>query len=146
MKKCQNGFTAIDVLITVGIVGILASVAYPSYVSQMQKTHRAEAATELAALAQAQERFYAQFRTYTSVVKSPEDCAGADCGLGWQSDNTENDFYRLTANGNDNLYMLTATAHGSQVKDSDCQALSINNTGIKSARNSAGQDTTEKCW
>ena len=146
MGRFQRGFTVIDVLTTVAIVTVLASIAYPSYVAQMRKTHRAEAATTLATLAQAQERFYARFRTYSSNVVGDEDCEGQGCGLGWPSELTDNEYYKLSAEGDGSSYTLSAFAHGSQLDDTDCRVMQIDDDGIKSAKNEGGGDSTEVCW
>jgi type IV pilus assembly protein PilE len=146
MKMYQKGFTVVEVLITMVIIVVLASIAYPSYVSLLRKAHRAEAATELASLAQAQERYYARFRIYSSVVDAPGECAGSACGLKRSSSLSENDYYLLSARGDATSYTLTATAHGAQLEDTDCNTLTIDNVGIKSARSESGQDLTETCW
>ena len=58
----------LELLIVMMIVGILLAVSYPSYMGQLRKSRRAESAVALESMAQAQERFYARFRTYTSIV------------------------------------------------------------------------------
>ncbi len=146
MKINVKGFTVIEVVVAMVIVSILAAIAYPSYVSQLRKSRRAEATTQLVSLAQAQERFFSRYRTYTSVVPAPASCAGQACGLGESSSYSENDYYELTANGNATAYTLTATANGPQTDDTDCRTLSINSVGVKTATNAAGQDVIDKCW
>ncbi len=75
----QRGFTLIELTITVAIVGILAAVAYPSYVSSIQKGKRAEGRTALMELMQQQERFMTQRNTYANW-----STAGATTGLAAQ--------------------------------------------------------------
>ncbi len=146
MKIHVKGFTVIEVLVAMVIVSVLASIAYPSYVNQLRKSRRVEATTELVTLAQAQERFFARFRTYTSVVPGPDPCAGQVCGLEKSSNLSENEFYVLTANGNATSYTLTATANGPQTDDTDCRTLSINSVGVKTATDASGQDVFDLCW
>ena len=146
MKNRDKGFNLIEVLVVMVIVSILAAVAYPSYLGQLRKSRRAEAAIALESLAQAQERFYARFRTYTSVVAAPDPCAGPACGLGQSSNSSANDYYVLTANGNATSYTMTATASGPQFKDEDCRTLTLNNVGIKGGTSASGQDTSDECW
>jgi len=146
MKNAVKGFTLIEALIVMVIVSILATIAYPSYVAQMRKTIRTEAATELMALAQAQEQYFAQFRTYASTVTAPEGCAGQACGLGRESGMSENGHYKLSSNGDAAAYTLTATAEGTQEDDLDCRTMSIDNAGIKRALSASGQNTTSTCW
>ena len=146
MKLHQNGFTVVELLITMLIIAVLSAFAYPSYLSQLRKAHRAEATTELASLAQSQERFYARFRTYASVVDAPIGCVGSACGLDRVSNLTENEYYELSVNGNATSYTLSATAHGSQLDDTDCKTLTMNNVGIKIATSASGDNLTETWW
>lgn len=62
MKKSaiQKGFTLIEVMIVVAIIGVLASIAYPSYREYVAKARRAEAKTTLIAAQQWMERFYSE--------------------------------------------------------------------------------------
>ena len=58
--KLQKGFTLIELMITVAIIGILASVAYPSYREYVNKSRRVQAKTTLVAAQQWMERFYTE--------------------------------------------------------------------------------------
>ncbi len=146
MKARTKGYTLIELIFGLAIVGILAAASYNSYLMQLKKSRRAEAAIALESLAQEQERFFARFRSYTSVVVGSGACAGATCGLGQSSDKSENDYYLLAADGNATSYSLSATAIEFQYKDSDCRTFVIDNIGSKSSSSATGEDTTETCW
>ncbi len=60
----QKGFTLIELMITVAIVAILASIAYPSYKEYVAKSRRAEARSVLMAAQQWMERFYSENYRY----------------------------------------------------------------------------------
>lgn len=96
-KKYVAGFSLIELMIAVAIVGIIAAIAYPSYTSQIEKARRAECRSGLLKTMQQQERFYTQLNTYSSfgpgsttatmsafsgetLAKSACDIAAAKCG------------------------------------------------------------------
>lgn len=67
----ESGFTLIELMITVAIVGILAAVAYPSYQNAMVKSRRASAQAALSDIAQRQQQFLMDNRAYAYDDASP---------------------------------------------------------------------------
>jgi len=66
----QGGFTLIELMITVAIVGILAAIAYPAYVNQIAKGRRAECRSGLMQALQQQERYYTQYNGYAAFTSA----------------------------------------------------------------------------
>jgi len=66
----KKGFTLIELLIVIAIVGILASIAIPSYQDSVTKSRRADAQGALQGLAQAMERHYTTAGTYTGAASA----------------------------------------------------------------------------
>lgn len=68
MKTKLKGITLIELMIVVAVVGILASIAYPSYQNSVRKSSRADAKAALVALSQRMERHFVQNSTYESTI------------------------------------------------------------------------------
>lgn len=67
-RRGNSGFTLIEVMIVVVIIGILAAIAYPSYIDSVRKGKRAEARAAVMNLLQQQERYFTQNNTYLEVA------------------------------------------------------------------------------
>ena len=128
MKKGISGFTLMEILIAVAIVGILAAVAYPAYQDQVAKTRRSDAKIALTQAASAQERFFTQNNSYTA---NTADVGGATSPEGYYAISIP---VQTTT-----TFTLTATAIGAQAGDANCASFSITHTGAKTATNT-------DCW
>lgn len=139
MKKA-GGFSLIEVLVVVAIIGILAGIAYPSYTQSVRKSYRTEAKEALLAAAGRQERHYLQQNAY---VIDNADIADVSSAV------TTNGYYNITTGScsdtSETCFVMTATAAGAQASDTDCDTFTIDNTGAKASKTSAGVVTTE-CW
>lgn len=89
MKRKTNGFSLIELMIVVVIIGILATIAYPSYTRWVTETRRSDAQGALMDLAARQERYFSQCNSYTTDMTGPvTDCTAAaptGGGLGYVS-------------------------------------------------------------
>jgi len=140
MRIRAKGVTLIELMIVIVVVGILASIAVPSYRSYVLRSHRAEAKTALLALAAAQEKHYVVNNTYATNAQLT---AAPPTGLGLAA-TTERGWYSVTiANGaNAAGFSATATATGTQTADTDCATFTINQAGVRGA--TGGNPTV--CW
>lgn len=134
MKRIK-GFSLIELMIAVAIIGILAAIAYPSYSNYLMKGRRASAQAHLVDIAQRQEQYLLDARTYaeslgTLNMTTPDDVS-AYYAIALVADNTA---------GVPPSFTVTATpkAGTAQVND-QCGTLDIDNTGNKTA-GAAG------CW
>jgi type IV pilus assembly protein PilE len=135
--KRASGFTLVELMIVVVIVGVLMAIALPSYRDYTLRSHRADAHAALLDMAARQERFVAQNNQYTGEV-------AAGNGLNLGTTTSPEGYYTLSAaacpTGNIQIcYLLTATAIGSQTADTECLNITYDSTGTKGP-------ITANCW
>jgi type IV pilus assembly protein PilE len=139
-QKFAGGFSLIELLVAVAIVGILATIAYPSYQAFVRQTNRTDATKTMALDAQSLQRCYSQNFTYVNS-------AGTPCNVVAGNSTSPQGFYTITHTINAQDYTLTATALAApQTADSQCQTFTLLSSGQQSAHNSGASDTTQTCW
>lgn len=140
----QQGFTLIELVIVVAIVGILSSIALPMYRDYVIRSNRTEAKTALAAVALAQERYYSANNTYSTTLASLGTVMGvASSGL------TENGYYNISISAASPTvgYTLSATPQSKAGQSSDnCKTLTLTNTGLKNVSGATSGYTAANCW
>jgi len=134
--RSQNGFTLIEVMITVVIISILASIAYPSYQEFVKRGNRTEGQAFLSEVAARQERYFAQNNNY---VTSDDEIDALNLKDG---DASETGKYKLSIDevDGDGGYTLTATQ---QFGDTACGNLTLAATGVKGV---SGNRDWKDCW
>jgi type IV pilus assembly protein PilE len=142
-KVASGGFSLIEVMIVLVIIGVLLLVATPGYQESMRKSHRADGMRDLMELVSRQERFYAQNSRYTNDIETAD-------GLNLERTISSESYYTLsvqTCSENDEeddysrCYILLAEPRGKQTKDA-CGTLTVNSKGERDHSGSADL----KCW
>lgn len=141
MRDSQHGFTLIEILIVVAILGVLASIALPAYQNSVLRSGRAEAKSELLQVASDLERYFSNFNTYIDDALPLNTPAVAD-----RDRTTVNGLYVISvaacgSGAIGNCFIATATPQGAQTGDT-CTTLTITNTGVRGATGA----TVDECW
>lgn len=76
----KNGFTLIELMIVVAIIGIMATVAIPSFVRYQNRARRAESFANLAGLAKTQRAYFAEYGLFVGAEMVPSVVTGQDPG------------------------------------------------------------------
>ena len=136
----NNGFTLIEMMIVVAVIGIIAAIAVPSYSQYMFDARRTDAIAFLSEVAGEQQRYFSENNEYATAM--------SDLGYGtadtFPSPEAHYTISVSNPNGEANGYLLSATpvAGGRQAGDDECNVFTMSSTGVKA--NTGGSNSN--CW
>jgi type IV pilus assembly protein PilE len=139
MNKSEDGFTLMELMAVVVIVGLLSAIAYPSYTEYVNRGHRAECKSAILQTSNLLERFYTANNTYTTDTSaiggnafSGNNATSSACSISIAALNST-----LTISQS---FLITGTPTRT---DANCGNLTLDNTG---ARGESGTQTLAYCW
>lgn len=136
--RAARGFTLIELMITVGIVGILAAIAYPSYTQYVVRSNRSAAQSFILGVANQQEQYMLDARQYATSLAV----------LNASAPSAVSNNYAVTVTANNAAipptYTVMATPIGTQrARDTQCLNLTVDQTGTKGI---SGSGPVTSCW
>lgn len=137
----QQGFTLIELMITVAVVGILAAVAYPSYTRYVVRANRSAAESFLFQVANKETQYLMDARAYTSTIGS------GGLNLTVPANVVANYAITVPAASVTSVppaFVAVATPIGSQLARDTCGAVSLDQTGAKFVGGTGA--TVASCW
>lgn len=138
-RKHSSGFSLIELLIVVAIIGIIAAIALPSYSAYVEKTRRLDGTSFLIEAAGEQIRFFSENNRYGTTM------AELGYGANATADSKDGHYTVSIASGSETSYVLTATpvAGGLQANDAECASLTLTSSEQKGI---TGSGNAQDCW
>lgn len=135
MRK-QLGFSLVELMIVIVIIGILAAIAMPSYQNYLIKANRSQAKIGLMDIAARLENYYTQNNTYVGATLS---------NIGGQTASSDGNYTFSLPAPSATAYTIQAIPQNAQTSDTLCGTLSLNQAGTESATGSS-TNPTQDCW
>lgn len=130
-EQKKLGFTLVELMIVMAVIGILAAIGYPAYQNYVIRAKRADGKAALLAVQLAEEKWRANHTSYTTAL----DSTGLNIGT-----SSPNGHYTISVSST-NGYTVTAAPSG--FSDAKCGNLGINQAGTKTV---TGSDSVANCW
>lgn len=154
-RALNQGFTLTELMIVVAIIGILAAIAYPSYLDSTRKARRADAKGVLLQAAQWMERFYTENNCYHRSPPCSTTTVTVTLPITQSPIEGTSKYYDISLSTNctgaatvtANAFTLSACPiAGSAQANDKCGTLTLTHTGAKGISGASSGVTPDECW
>ena len=141
-RPFESGFSLLEMVFSLGVVGILSSIAYPAFSSTLAAARRSDALVALMTVQTAQERFRANHEAYGELSQ-----------LGLASTSAAGHYDIVVESASPSGYSVRAAAVGAQRRDTACRQLRLTMDGLNLTYASGETESTSnpsainrRCW
>jgi len=149
-SRISKGYTLIELMIVVVIIGIISMIAYPSYRDYVLRSHRADGQIALTVCAAYQERWFTKNNKYSSAV---ERCKGISSDGFYEisivvGDRQLNGSCNVGSSSNSDCFLISVvpTSKSNQSEDTSCSSMTLDNINLKSSYDENNAETSAICW